>query len=75
MGIILLRQTQTVFIRNQKKNILRNVGEIRLLFPEMKITTNLVYDWCVVIELKRTIKRILVRNYKKIGVRQWTYYE
>lgn len=42
---------------------------------EMKITTYLVYDWCVVIELKRTIKRILVRNYKQIGVRQWTYYE
>ncbi|MEH7083572.1 nuclease-related domain-containing protein [Neobacillus drentensis] len=55
--------------------VLRNVSEIRLLFPEMKITTNLVYDWCVVIEIKRTIKRILVRNYKQIGVHQWTYYE
>ncbi|WHY69058.1 nuclease-related domain-containing protein [Neobacillus sp. SuZ13] len=55
--------------------VLRNVSEIRLLFPEMRITTNLIYDWCMVIELKRTIKRILVRNYKQIGVRQWTYYE
>jgi hypothetical protein len=55
--------------------VLQNVSEIRLLFPEMKITTNLVFDWCGVIELKRTIKRILIKNYKQIGVRQWTYYE
>ncbi|MBT2721126.1 nuclease-related domain-containing protein [Bacillus sp. ISL-46] len=55
--------------------VLRNVSEIKILFPKMKITTNLIFEWCVVIELKRTIKRILVKNYKQIGVRQWTYYE
>jgi transcription elongation factor Elf1 len=55
--------------------VLRNVGELKLLFPEMKITSNLVTEWCKVIELKREIKRILVKNFKQIGVRQWTYYE
>ncbi len=44
--------------------VLRNVCEIKLLFPSMKITTNLIFDWCMVIESKRTIKRILVKNYK-----------
>ena len=55
--------------------VLRNVDEIKLLFPTIKITTNLIFEWCKVIEFKRTIKRILVKNYKQIGVRQWTYYE
>ena len=55
--------------------VLRSVREIKFLFPKMKITTNIIFEWCKVIELKRTIKRILEKNYKKIGVRQWTYYE
>jgi hypothetical protein len=58
-----------------KAAVLRSVNEINLLFPQMKITTNIMFDWCQIIEFKRTIKRILVKNYKKIGVRQWTYYE
>ena len=55
--------------------VLRNVNEIKLLFPTMKITTNLIYEWCMVKDLKRTIKNILLKNYKQFGVRQWTYYE
>lgn len=55
--------------------VLRNVSEIKLLFPKIKITTNLISEWCMVIELKREIKRILVKNFKQIGVRQWTYYQ
>ncbi|SDM44668.1 Nuclease-related domain-containing protein [Bacillus sp. OK048] len=55
--------------------VLRNVNEIKLLFPKMKITTNLINEWCMQKVLKRTIKKILVKNYKQFGVRQWTYYE
>jgi hypothetical protein len=55
--------------------VLRNVNEIKLLFPTMKITTNLIYEWCMAKDLKRTIKKILLKNYKQFGVRQWTYYE
>jgi transcription elongation factor Elf1 len=55
--------------------VLRNVNEIKILFPTMKITTNLISEWCMDKGLKRTIKKVLLKNYKQVGVRQWTYYE
>jgi len=55
--------------------VLRSVREIKLLFPDRKITTNLLFDWCRVIECKKTISRLLEKNYRKIGIHQWTYYE
>ncbi|MEH7304829.1 nuclease-related domain-containing protein [Neobacillus drentensis] len=55
--------------------VLRIVDEIKLLFPDQKITTNVVHEWCVVIKSKKRISRILERNFKMVGVRNWTYYE
>ena len=55
--------------------VLRMVDEIKLLFPDRKITTNLVHEWCVVVESKKRISRILERNFKRGGVRNWTFYE
>ncbi|MGJ7909769.1 nuclease-related domain-containing protein [Neobacillus sp. LXY-1] len=55
--------------------ILRMVVEYKLLFPEEKVTTNRIYDWCKVIESKRRISRILEKNYKITGAHQWAYYE
>ena len=55
--------------------VLRCVEELVLLFPEMKITTNRVYEWCNVIESKKQISRILKQNYTLIGFGQWAYYE
>lgn len=55
--------------------VLRSVEELRLLFPGMRITSNLVYEWCVVIESKKRIQRVLERHYKIVGVHQWSFYE
>lgn len=55
--------------------VLRSVEELLLLFPDMKITTNIVYEWCRVIESKKQISRILKQNYTLIGFGQWSYYE
>ncbi|QCR31855.1 nuclease-related domain-containing protein [Lysinibacillus sp. SGAir0095] len=55
--------------------VVRNIKEFRLLFPHKKITTNQMYEWCTVIPQKRRIQKILQRNFKQFGVRQWTYYE
>lgn len=55
--------------------VLRCVREIKLLFPGMKITTNVVYEWCGVVESKKRISRILNENYIIIGVGPWAYYE
>jgi len=54
--------------------VLRCVEELVLLFPGIKITTNLVFEWCGV-GSKKQISRILKQNYTLRGVGQWTYYE
>ncbi|MEH7749002.1 nuclease-related domain-containing protein [Neobacillus drentensis] len=54
--------------------ILRNVEEIKLLFPDIKITTNLVYEWCSGVVAKKTIKKYLKKNYQSIGNKKYTYY-
>ncbi|MBV7509718.1 NERD domain-containing protein [Bacillus sp. sid0103] len=55
--------------------VLRCVEELVLLFPDIKITTNVVHEWCGVIESKKLIRRVLVQNYTLIGFGQWSYYE
>jgi hypothetical protein len=55
--------------------VLRCVGEYRLLFPNGKITTNVIHEWCGIIECKRRISRILDRNLKMFGYGQWSYFE
>ncbi len=55
--------------------IMRSVGELKLLFPEMKITTNLIYEWCQVFKCKKRVRRVLVKNLNMIGVHQWAFYE
>ena len=55
--------------------VVRMVGEFKLLFPERKITTNVIHEWCGVVNSKRTISRALGKNLDIKGVHQWTYYE
>ena len=57
------------------KAVLRTVSEFKLLFPDRKITTNIIHDWCKVIRRKERIRKILKTRYKIVGVRQWAYYE
>jgi hypothetical protein len=44
--------------------VLRSVTELTLLFPDRKITTKIVQDWCKIIKSEKTIRRILLKNYK-----------
>lgn len=55
--------------------VLRMVGEFTLLFPDRKITTNVIHDWCIVVDSKKTISRALGKHLNIKGVHQWTYYE
>jgi hypothetical protein len=47
--------------------VLRSVAELQLLFPDQKITTKVVHEWCRIIKSEKTIRRILGKNYKRIG--------
>ncbi|NHC39322.1 NERD domain-containing protein [Bacillus sp. MM2020_1] len=55
--------------------VMRIVEEVRLLFPERKITSNDIHEWCSVIDCKKRITRILRSNYTSVGIGQWTYYQ
>jgi hypothetical protein len=55
--------------------VLRSVQEFKLLFPNEKVTTNNIQDWCQVIQSKKSIRRILSRNLRMVGVHRWTSYE
>lgn len=63
---------------NQEKvetAVVRSVEEIRLLFPELKITAPIVFDWCRLSISSKWLRSILKENYQVIGYGKWTYYE
>ncbi|PLS01370.1 nuclease-related domain-containing protein [Neobacillus cucumis] len=55
--------------------VLRSVREFQVLFPDSKITTNIIFEWCGVVESKKRIARILEKSFKIKGYGQWSYYE
>lgn len=55
--------------------ILRHAREFQLLFPEWKITTQIIYDWCNVELHKRTISRVLKKHYTLCGNTRDSYYK
>jgi hypothetical protein len=54
--------------------VLRSVEEYKTLFPEMKITSNGIYEWCSIISSTKVIQRILSRNYEKKGKGKASFY-
>ncbi|MFF2446293.1 nuclease-related domain-containing protein [Neobacillus sp. NPDC058068] len=55
--------------------VLRSVKELKLLFPDRKITTSLVQDWCGGIVSVNVIRRILHQNFKTTGTGRWLHFE
>jgi hypothetical protein len=63
------------FVENMESAILRSVKEFSLLFPDRKITTNAIYEWCNVIKSKATIRKLLQSNYNHIHFGNSSYFE
>lgn len=63
------------FTENINSGILRAVEEYRMLFPERKITTNDIFDWCKIIGYKKRIQRVLAENFELKGYNKRAYYE
>ena len=55
--------------------ILQNVREHILLFPDRKITTKTIHEWCQVIPSTKRIQRVLDYHYQKTQNNRWTYYK
>ncbi|WP_277631378.1 nuclease-related domain-containing protein [Atopococcus tabaci] len=54
--------------------ILRSAKEILLLFPDLRLTTNLVWEWCGGIYSKERIRIVLKKNFQSHLSRRMTYY-
>lgn len=54
--------------------VMRSVKEFSILFPEERITTRKIHEWCNIIESKKTIRRILQKNLQLIEAGKNSYY-
>ncbi|MGN7178844.1 nuclease [Paenibacillus sp. FSL R5-0490] len=57
------------------QGILRNIKEFKHLFPERKLTTQGIHEWCNANINKRTFSRVLKKNFTARGSTSNTYYE
>jgi Nuclease-related domain len=55
--------------------VLRVVEEIKMLFPDKRITTKGIYDWCNGVDSKKTIRRILLGNLRIKGKTKGSFFE
>lgn len=55
--------------------VIRSANEFQLLFPNEKMTTGLIHDWCKIVSSKKRISRILQKNFKQIYLNRWTYFK
>nr|WP_106784446.1 nuclease-related domain-containing protein [Lysinibacillus timonensis] len=55
--------------------VIRSVREFKLLFPDRKITTNLIHEWCNIVESKKRVQRILESNFSMVGKYRWAFFE
>ncbi|MCT2535001.1 NERD domain-containing protein [Aquibacillus koreensis] len=53
--------------------VLRNIEQFKILFPEEKLISGVLNEWCAIVPI-RTIQRILGKNYYKIGKGRGAYY-
>jgi hypothetical protein len=60
---------------NTKSALIRNVKEYTVLYPQEKLSTNIVYEWCGGVFPKKTIRQVLKGNFIVSGYGQWSYYE
>ncbi|MDN4494303.1 nuclease-related domain-containing protein [Ureibacillus aquaedulcis] len=53
----------------------RNVKEFKILFPNEKITTIKMVEWCKITSSKQRIQRSLKKHFNQLGEHKWSYYE
>lgn len=62
-----LRCTTCGDVEEVNSAILRSADEFMLLFPDKRLTTNSLQEWCRVVESRKTIRRVLSREYQLSG--------
>lgn len=77
--LTILNQTNLICKRCGNKElidsaVIRSVKEFYTLFPDKKITTSVIHEWCQIIKSKKTIRRILKNNFSLVGSYRSTYF-
>lgn len=62
------------YVEGLDASIIRSTEELKLLFPDMRITRALVQEWCRVIDSSKTIRRVLAQNFTQKGSKKQRYY-
>ncbi|GEK90726.1 nuclease-related domain-containing protein [Alkalibacterium kapii] len=57
------------------KVILDQIKDFRLLFPEKKVQTGTIYEWCGKLISKKSIRNVLTKHFELKGESKATYYE
>ncbi|GHH98580.1 nuclease-related domain-containing protein [Neobacillus kokaensis] len=52
----------------------RSVEEFKILFPERRVTTTEIYNWCKVVRSRRAITRILKKHFRLCGKGRFSYF-
>ncbi|WP_213368698.1 nuclease-related domain-containing protein [Mesobacillus boroniphilus] len=60
---------------NTKNAMLSCVKEFNVLYPQEKLSTNIIYEWCGGLFPKKTIRQVMKENFIISGYGQWSYYE
>ncbi|PYF04758.1 nuclease-related domain-containing protein [Ureibacillus chungkukjangi] len=55
--------------------VARTVNEYKILFPNEKVTTNKMIEWCNITPSKQRIQRSLKKHFQHSGKHQWSYYQ
>ncbi|WP_286181212.1 nuclease-related domain-containing protein [Bacillus sp. ISL-37] len=55
--------------------VMRSIEEIRLLFPERRLTTALIFDWCNGVLPIKAVRRVLNTHCSPVGDRHMRYYK
>ncbi|WP_211202235.1 nuclease-related domain-containing protein [Salicibibacter cibarius] len=61
-------------VEDDQKAIMRAIEEFKLLFPERKITTNGIEEWCGGDIPSKKIRRILSQQYQRVGHGKYSFY-
>lgn len=54
--------------------VLRNIEELKMLFPDLKITTSVIQEWCNVIPTNKRIWIVLRKNFELVQRGRSSYY-
>jgi ribosomal protein S27AE len=65
---------QCGYVEYLEAAVLRSVDELMVLFPETRITTKLVHEWCGGIISKKKTRKILLKKFVLLGHGKYSYF-